>query len=39
VRELGGKELLVPLELPDGSIATVLDPQRPLRVFAGEVDA
>ncbi len=39
VRELGGKELLEPLEHPDGSIAIALDPQGALfALFAGEVD-
>ncbi len=39
VRELGGKELFEPLELPDGSIAMVLDPQGAVvALFAGEVD-
>ena len=39
VRELGGKELLAPLEIPDGSIALALDPQGALfGLFAGEVD-
>ena len=39
VRELGGKELLEPQEIPDGSIAMALDPQGAVfAVFAGEVD-
>lgn len=39
VRELGGRELLGPQEIPDGSIAIVLDPHGALfGVFAGEVD-
>jgi predicted enzyme related to lactoylglutathione lyase len=39
VCELGGKQLLEPLELPDGSIAMVLDPQGVLfALFAGDTD-
>lgn len=39
VRELGGTVEVEPLELPDGSIALVLDPRGALfGVFAGEVD-
>jgi predicted enzyme related to lactoylglutathione lyase len=39
VRELGGKGLVESLELGDGSIAMVLDPQGAVfALFAGEVD-
>ncbi len=39
MRGLGGKEILGPLEIPDGSIAIALDPQGALfGLFAGEVD-
>jgi predicted enzyme related to lactoylglutathione lyase len=39
VRELGGTEYLEPLELPDGSIAMVRDPQGArFTLFAGETD-
>jgi predicted enzyme related to lactoylglutathione lyase len=39
VRALGGNALVGPLEIPDGSIAIVLDPQgAELALFAGEVD-
>ena len=39
VRELGGTEYLEPMELPDGSIAMVLDPQGArFTLFAGETD-
>ena len=38
-RELGGNVLQTPLELDDGTIATMLDPQGAVfSVFAGEVD-
>lgn len=39
VRELGGQQLLEPLEIGHGSIAMVLDPQGArFTIFAGEVD-
>jgi predicted enzyme related to lactoylglutathione lyase len=39
VRELGGRELLEPTDIFDGSIAIALDPQdAALGLFAGEVD-
>jgi uncharacterized protein len=39
VRELGGHQLLEPLEIGHGSSAMVLDPQGALfTIFAGEVD-
>jgi predicted enzyme related to lactoylglutathione lyase len=39
VRELGGKVLVEPVEIGDGSLAAVLDPQGALfTLFAGEVD-
>jgi uncharacterized protein len=39
VRELGGKVLVDPFEIPDGSLALVHDPEAVLvAIFAGEVD-
>jgi predicted enzyme related to lactoylglutathione lyase len=39
VRELGGKVLVEPFEIPDGSLALVHDSEGVLvAIFAGEVD-
>jgi predicted enzyme related to lactoylglutathione lyase len=39
VRERGGKVLVEPFEIPDGSLAFVQDPEGVLiAIFAGDVD-